>query len=28
VFSDDSRRGAEQAGFVPVVRHTLWHRPR
>ena len=20
--------GAEQAGFVPVVRHTLWHRPR
>ena len=28
VFSDDSRRGAERAGFVPVVRHTLWHRNR
>jgi hypothetical protein len=28
VFSDHSRRGAERAGFVPVVRHTLWHRPR
>jgi hypothetical protein len=28
VFSDDSRGGAEQAGFVPVVRHTLWHRVR
>lgn len=28
VFSDHSRAGAERAGFVPVVRHTLWHRPR
>jgi hypothetical protein len=28
VFSDDSRRGAERAGFVPVIRHTLWHRSR
>jgi hypothetical protein len=28
VFSDFSRRGAEQAGFLPVVRHTLWHLPR
>jgi hypothetical protein len=28
VFSDFSRAGAERAGFVPVVRHTLWHRAR
>jgi hypothetical protein len=28
VFSDHSRAGAERAGFVPVVRHTLWHRTR
>jgi hypothetical protein len=28
VFSDSSRPGAERAGFVPVVRHTLWHRSR
>jgi hypothetical protein len=28
VFSDFSRPGAERAGFVPVVRHTLWHRTR
>jgi hypothetical protein len=28
VFSDFSRAGAERAGFVPVVRHTLWHRTR
>ena len=28
VFSDDSRPGAEQLGFVPVIRHTLWHRTR
>ena len=28
VFSDFSRPGAERAGFVPVVRHTLWHRSR
>lgn len=28
VFADDSRPGAEQLGFVPIVRHTLWHRPR
>ena len=28
VFSDHSRPGAERAGFVPVVRHTLWHRNR
>lgn len=27
-FSDDSRPGAERLGFVPVVRHTLWHRAR
>lgn len=27
-FSDDSRPGAERLGFVPVLRHTLWHRPR
>jgi hypothetical protein len=28
VFSDFSRSGAERAGFVPVIRHTLWHRSR
>jgi hypothetical protein len=28
VFSDHSRPGAERAGFVPIVRHTLWHRTR
>ena len=28
VFSDLSRPGVERAGFVPVVRHTLWHRTR
>ncbi len=28
VFSDSSRAGAERAGFVPVTRHTLWHRTR
>ena len=28
VFSDDSRPGAERLGFIPTVRHTLWHRPR
>lgn len=28
VFSDDSRPGAEQLGFVPVIRHTVWHRTR
>lgn len=28
VFSDNSRHGAERIGFVPVLRHTLWHRPR
>ena len=28
VFSDFSRPGAERIGFVPVVRHTLWHRAR
>lgn len=27
-FSDDSRPGAERLGFVPVLRHTLWHRTR
>ncbi|MCV2490914.1 hypothetical protein OF117_16285 [Geodermatophilus sp. YIM 151500] len=27
-FSDDSRPGAERLGFVPVLRHTLWHRER
>ena len=26
--SDHSRRGAERAGFLPVLRHTLWHRDR
>jgi hypothetical protein len=28
VFSDFSRSGAERAGFVPVIRHTLWRRSR
>ncbi len=28
VFSDDSRPGAEQLGFTPLLRHALWHRPR
>jgi hypothetical protein len=28
VFSDDSRPRAERIGFVPVLRHTLWHRTR
>ncbi|MGQ0575563.1 MAG: hypothetical protein ACT4RN_15370 [Pseudonocardia sp.] len=28
VFSDFSRPGAERLGFVPVLRHTLWHRTR
>jgi hypothetical protein len=28
VFSDFSRPGAERIGFVPVLRHTLWHRTR
>jgi hypothetical protein len=28
VFSDFSRPGAERIGFVPIVRHTLWHRAR
>ncbi|HXV94810.1 MAG TPA: hypothetical protein VD813_16010 [Pseudonocardia sp.] len=28
VFSDASRPGAEAIGFVPVLRHTLWHRDR
>jgi hypothetical protein len=28
VFSDFSRTGAERAGFLPVIRHTLWHRTR
>jgi hypothetical protein len=28
VFSDDSRPLAEAVGFVPVVRLTLWSRPR
>jgi hypothetical protein len=28
VFSDHSRAGAERLGFVPVTRHTLWHRAR
>lgn len=28
VFSDFSRTGAERAGFVPIVRHTLWHHIR
>lgn len=28
IFSDDSRPLAETLGFVPIVRFTLWHRPR
>lgn len=28
VFSDDSRPGAEQIGFVPLQRLDLWSRPR
>lgn len=28
VFSDDSRPGAERLGFLPVLRFTLWARPR
>ena len=28
VFSDMSRPGAEALRFLPVVRFTLWHRPR
>jgi hypothetical protein len=28
VFSDFSRPGAEALGFVPLVRFTLWRRPR
>lgn len=28
VFSDHSRPGAEQIGFVPLVRFDLWTRPR
>lgn len=28
VFSDDSRPGAERLGFVPLLRHALWHRSR
>ncbi|MEN3265780.1 hypothetical protein [Pseudonocardia sp.] len=28
IFSDDSRPLAEALGFVPIVRFTLWHRPR
>jgi hypothetical protein len=28
VFSDMSRPGAEALGFLPIVRFTLWHRPR
>lgn len=28
VFSDDSRPGAEQVGFLPVLRFSLWRRPR
>lgn len=28
VFSDDSRPGAEGLGFLPIVRFTLWARPR
>lgn len=27
-FSDDSRSGAERLGFVPVLRHPVWHLPR
>jgi hypothetical protein len=28
VFADTSRPSAERHGFLPVLRHTLWHRPR
>jgi hypothetical protein len=28
VFSDDSRPPAERIGFVPILRFTLWARPR
>ncbi|MGE3661355.1 MAG: hypothetical protein AB7G09_08620 [Pseudonocardia sp.] len=28
VFADTSRPGAERIGFVPVLRHTLWHLHR
>ena len=28
VFSDDSRLGAERAGFLPISRFTLWSRTR
>lgn len=28
LFSDDSRPLAEALGFVPVLRLTLWSRPR
>jgi hypothetical protein len=28
VFSDFSRPGAERIGFVPILRFTLWSRPR
>lgn len=28
VFSDDSRPGIERLGYLPIVRLTLWHRPR
>jgi hypothetical protein len=28
VFSDHSRPGAEQIGFVPIIRFTLWSRSR
>jgi hypothetical protein len=28
IFSDFSRPLAERLGFVPIVRFTLWHRPR
>lgn len=28
IFSDDSRPGAERAGFLPISRFTLWSRTR
>lgn len=28
LFSDMSRPGAEALGFLPILRFTLWHRPR
>jgi hypothetical protein len=28
VFSDMSRPSAEALGFLPIIRFTLWHRPR